>query len=58
MSKNRDKLPSAKDSFFLLGGEEVNSSQYKRQPFLSNRLFSALKGSAIFRKLAFRFLRK
>ena len=58
MSKNRDKLPSAKDAFFLLGGEEVNSSQYKRQQFLSNRLFSAQKGSTIFRKLAFRFLRK
>lgn len=42
---SRDKvvLPSAKDAFMLLGGEEVNSCHYKRQRFLSNRMFSFIK---------------
>lgn len=43
LSKKKSRLPSFLDTFFLLGGEEVGSAQYKRQNFLSNRLFSIKK---------------
>tara|TARA_Y100000389_G_C17437550_1_gene506461 strand:- start:1204 stop:1956 length:753 start_codon:yes stop_codon:yes gene_type:complete len=43
LSKKKSRLPSFLDTFFLLGGEEAGSTQYKRQKFLSNRLFSIKK---------------
>ena len=51
MSKRRQRLPSAMDSFFLLGGEEAGSSQYARQNFLANRLFSFGKRHQRLKKL-------
>ena len=40
LSKKKSSLPSIRDSFFLLGGEEVGSKQYKKQHFISNRIYS------------------
>ncbi len=43
IAKKKSRLPSFLDTLFLLGGEEVGSSAYKKQHFLSNRLFSIKK---------------
>ena len=37
VAKNSSDLPSYFDTIFLLGGEEVKSTQYKNQHFLANR---------------------
>lgn len=58
MSRHKSVLPSTKDVFMLLGGEEVNSSQYKRQTFISNRLFSVYKKSPLVKKIALKVLGK
>ncbi len=58
ISKDRSRLPSSKDVFLLLGGEEVNSKHYKRQQFFSNRLFSFVKKSLSLKILVKKLLRK
>ena len=52
LSKKKSNLPTIMQIFFLLGGEEVGSKQYKKQNFLRNRLFSLSK------KMFRRFLKK
>lgn len=47
LARKRHVLPSRADTFMLLGGEEINSRQYKRQKFLSNRLSSLYKKYSI-----------
>ena len=42
-SRKKMALPSIKDNLMLLGGEEINSAQYKKQNFISNRVFSLAK---------------
>lgn len=42
-SRKKTALPSIKDSIMLLGGEEINSAQYKGQKFLLSRIFSLKK---------------
>ncbi len=43
LSRKKENLPGLWDRFMLMGGEEVNSRHYKRQGFISNRLFSEIK---------------
>ena len=51
LSKNEKRLPSTLDSFLLLGGEEVGSCSFKRQHFVTNRIFSFVKSKLILSKL-------
>jgi len=43
LTREKHHLPSRYSCFFLLGGEEVGSKQYKHQSFLGNRMISAAK---------------
>lgn len=58
IAKEKSRLPSAWDTFFLLGGEEVGSRQYRKQHFVSNRLFSILKKNAFLKRAVRSVLRK
>jgi SAM-dependent methyltransferase len=43
LAHDKTVLPSKEDVLMLLGGEEVNSRQYNKQNFISNRMFSLSK---------------
>lgn len=43
ITTSKESLPSVYDNFFLLGGEEIGSKQYKKQRFLANRMYSLYK---------------
>ena len=52
ISKDKSRLPSFWEKTFLLGGEEVGSTQYKSQNFISNRLLSFMKKIPLLKSLA------
>tara|TARA_B100001057_G_scaffold494043_1_gene589788 strand:+ start:519 stop:1292 length:774 start_codon:yes stop_codon:yes gene_type:complete len=58
LSRNKTVLPSKIDNFMLLGGEEVNSDQYKRQNFISNRMFGLVKRYPLLKKILLKIMAK
>jgi hypothetical protein len=58
LSRNKTVLPSIKDTFMLLGGEEINSAQYKRQKFISNRMFSLIKKYPLIKRILLKTMGK
>ena len=54
LTKKKANLPSNSEIFFLSGGEEVSSPEFRLQSFLGNRLFSLSK-FLMFYELAIKF---